>query len=102
VYELTYVKPDGRDGRMLFARNVDPAEGDLAKADRRELTKALGTDRFRYLDRSAAGEAGSDIPLRDYWRWMLAAVLGLLAVETVLSRRFGHHVAPGQQGGAGQ
>lgn len=80
---------------LLFARAVDPAEGDLAKADRNELATALGTAEFTYVDRGQAETdvTGDDALARrsEYWRVLLLAAVAVLAVEVFLAQRFGHY-----------
>lgn len=96
VYTLTLTTPDGAERSLPFARNVEPAEGDLEKAaaDRAELARLLGTEEFAYLDRTAPAPALAEVPpAREYWRWALAAILGALALEVFLAQRFGHYPA---------
>ena len=93
VYELSYASPTGRQERMVFARNVDPAEGDLAKATQQRIASTLGPA-STYVDRAgSAGGAGdpADAGAREYWRWLLVMAVGVLALEVVLAQRFGHY-----------
>jgi hypothetical protein len=69
-----------------FSVNLDPAEGDLARFDPELLPAQLRREKV-----DAAADAG---PLAggetaSYFRWLLAAVLGLLAVESCLAWLFG-------------
>ncbi|MBS3733984.1 MAG: BatA domain-containing protein [Phycisphaerae bacterium] len=77
---------------VAFARNVAPSEGDLTPAGG-EAVRDAGGDDVIYTARDATGspEALVRAPDKPYWKWVLAAMLGLLAVETVLARRFGHY-----------
>ncbi len=93
TYEMAFELPDGTKSRVFFARNVDPAEGDLAMASRTDLATALGSDTFRYTRRSADSTAtlASAGEQKEYWKWAIGAVLALLAIETWLAQRFGHY-----------
>ena len=53
IYELALAGPGGPAGTILHARNANPDEGDLAKADRGELAAAIGSEKFEYVDRTA-------------------------------------------------
>ncbi|MFW6133796.1 MAG: VWA domain-containing protein, partial [Planctomycetota bacterium] len=92
AYALRFMR-GGRDVAVAaFARNVDPDEGDLAPGGRQSVAAVIGGE-YVYTARDATGSPDvllSD-PQREYWTWALAAMLGLLAVETVLARRFGHY-----------
>lgn len=102
VYELTLPgggESDRAEGPAVIrlARNIDPAEGDLAKATRGELTAAVGSEAYTYIDRNKASASAPGMePLREYWRWLLLAVLLLAALEVFLGQRFGHYTTPRQ------
>ena len=93
IYSLTLMMPDGSHSEILTARNVDPAEGDLAPGHRGDLAAALGSDEFGYerrlgADTAAGIQAGTK---KEYWIWALAAMLVLMALEIFLGQRFGHY-----------
>ncbi|KPK82746.1 MAG: hypothetical protein AMJ81_09340, partial [Phycisphaerae bacterium SM23_33] len=98
IYHLTLL--DAREGpieEVLFARNPDPAEGDLHISTREEIAAAIGTDQFRYTQPLVAEKRAASIELgakREYWIWALIAMLVILALEIVLGQRFGHYTAP--------
>jgi hypothetical protein len=100
VYELKFALPDKTERRILFSRHSDPAESDLAKADKAEIERAVGQDHVYQgglaTATAAVGRSGSD---KAYWWILLAMVLGGLGVEIVLAQRFGHYapVAAGSQ-----
>ncbi|MCD4826135.1 MAG: hypothetical protein K8S55_16210, partial [Phycisphaerae bacterium] len=92
VYRMTFTRPDQTVSEVLFARNPDPTEGDLTPGGRDELTAALGNGDYVYISRGdTSGEDEEDIAeKKDYWIWLVAALLVLLATETYLARKFGH------------
>jgi hypothetical protein len=64
----------------------------LAPGSHGDLTGALGGGDYTFIDRSqpAAGDLDDAIAEKQYWIWLLGALLALLALETYLARRFGH------------
>ncbi len=92
-YTLELKLPDATARTVLFARSVDPAEGDLACGREAALAAALGSDAFTYVDHTRARAAvGQQAEARkEYWTWALAALAVLLALETFLGQRFGHY-----------
>ena len=79
----------------VFAVNVDPKEGDLAKLSETELRRGLLADvpfqlhgdghRLAAQPESVAKRSGG------LAKPLLYLLLGLLLLETYLARRFGHH-----------
>jgi len=109
VYEVTLLDASGQGVEdILYARNLDPAEGDLrtvvaeagatdTRECRRALAKAVGTEAFRYEQPLDAEEiedlqAGSK---KEYWLWALVAMLVLMALEIFLAQKFGHYTTAG-------
>ena len=93
VYVLEMQMPDETSQQVLFARNVDPAEGDLAPGGREAVETAFDSKDFSYVHRAAAGrqeEARSETR-NEYWLLAAMAALAVLAVETFLGRKFGHY-----------
>ena len=93
IYSLQVGLADTSVEEVLLARNADGAEGILAPGGREDLAAALGGSDFAYEKRTGAAElaevrSGSD---KEYWIWAVAALLTLLAVETVLGQKFGHY-----------
>jgi hypothetical protein len=78
---------------VLFARNPDPSEGVLTPLGEDALRKAFEQEDLVYVKRSGEEETASVVTGQDneYWTWALAAMLALMAVETVLAQRFGHY-----------
>jgi hypothetical protein len=82
-------RAEGGSWSRLVAVNLDPAESDLAAIDPEELASAV-----RPEDGVRAVRRGEPAPTREehedrqaFWRYLLVAVLGLLAAETLLSNR---------------
>ena len=94
VYTLTLRDAGGaKVEEMLYARNIDPAEGDLRIAGDDEVAAALGTEKFRHEKRllATASESVETKPKKEYWTWAIVAMLIVLALETFLGQRFGHY-----------
>jgi hypothetical protein len=93
IYTLELTPPAGAARRLLLARNLDPDEGELTPGGRTGLAAAFGSDEFRYVPRTGPRPADTAAmeDRRDLWKWALAALLVLLAAETLLARRFGHY-----------
>lgn len=93
VYALKFELPDGSSTAALFARNVDPDEGDLKPGLREGITTAFGSDEFVYERRGPAVlEKTYTLLGNEYWTWALVAVLALMAAEVFLAQRFGHYI----------
>jgi hypothetical protein len=97
-YTLELSLPDQTTRQAIFARTVDPAEGDLACGREPVLAAAFGSEEFLYIDRTAAhpGSVAKAQPQKEYWTWALAILALVLAAETFLGQRFGHYMAPGR------
>ncbi|MBI5397248.1 MAG: VWA domain-containing protein, partial [Verrucomicrobia bacterium] len=92
VYEMT-LEGHGEQRADVFARNVDPAEGELAKADPAAIAAALGDAPVRLMPNLATAE----LDLREkgrgkeFWKYVLIALLAVLVVEQMMARRFTHY-----------
>jgi hypothetical protein len=88
-YELTLTRRDGGSDPLLFAANVDPAEGDLKRVDRRTLERSLAGSNVKVV------LAGQSLALADsgqqteVWQYLLWLVVAVLAGEQVLGWFFG-------------
>jgi hypothetical protein len=93
LYELALTMGDRTEHRVLFSRHPDPRESQLVKATEAEAREAAGPG-CAYTPRMAVeGERPAEArPLKAFWWVFLAALLGVLAVETVLALRFGHYL----------
>jgi len=92
TYSLEMALPDQSSMRVLFARQVDPVEGDLAPGREQAVAAAFGADGLTYVDRQAAEapEIADAASQKEYWMWALAVLAALMALETYLAQRFGH------------
>jgi hypothetical protein len=81
----------------VFAVNVDPEEGDLTRIDVQELRQLVPELKFR-LEREKGGEKTLKATERgpeanELWRYALWALLGVLAIESLLAMTFGRRAA---------
>lgn len=85
---------DGGEAPDYFAVTIEPGEGDLAKFSAEELSgpNALGVpvrttrpDLAREVLQVDGGVGGA----QEFWKHVLVAVLGLLALESILAAAFG-------------
>jgi hypothetical protein len=91
VYLLRLSTPEGVPYQRPQARNVDPREGDLVRADPQKILEAAPGSTF---DRGEAGLREAEEGDRsELWRTLLYALLLFALVETFLAWRFGHHAA---------
>ncbi len=92
VYELALAN-DGTQRTDRFARNVDPAEGDLVKADSASIAAALGDAPVKLMPDLATAELDLREQRRgkEFWKYALLALLAVLAIEQTLARRFTHY-----------
>lgn len=84
--------PGGRVEAEYFAVVLDPAEGDLARFTAEELQGSLSVPvrPVRHeLAREAVANDGGAVSSREYWREVMAALIALLALESVLAAWFG-------------
>ncbi len=94
-YTLSLTMPDASQTDLFFARNVNPDEGNLEPGGRKLITRALGSEEFKYVSRLTAGST-ADVQTKEqkeYWLAMLIGLIGLLTIETFLAQRFGHYNA---------
>jgi anti-sigma-K factor RskA len=92
TYSLELALPDQTARQVLFARQVDPVEGDLTPGREPAIAAAVGTERLTYIDKQAseAAQVAKADAQKEYWMWALALLAALLAMETYLAQRFGH------------
>ncbi len=93
AYALSVRAPAGDREEVLFARNVEPVEGDLAPGGEAAIAAAFGSEDFRYRRMLAAQASGpiGERSDREYWPWIMGALAALLGVELLLGQRFGHY-----------
>jgi len=92
AYVVSVTASGGREAAAVFARNADPAEGDLTPGGR-SAVEAVAPEGFLYTRRNPDGnpQALWTRPRKEYWVWALAAMLAMVGLETVLAQRFGHY-----------
>lgn len=83
-YEVTLSRLDGSAVPTLYAANVDPTEGNLARVDRSRLQEQLG-DAATIVAGGPAFAAGSEGAKQEYSLHVLFAILGVLGVEQFLA-----------------
>jgi hypothetical protein len=91
-YAVRLKTPQGEDFTRVYAMNVQPSEGDLARADLGRLERAVPGSRVERGGGDAALGAG-DSDRSEFWRALVVALIAIAAVETLLAWRFGHHAA---------
>jgi hypothetical protein len=108
IYTLTLQTPLAKQD-YYFARNVDPAEGDLTidgidatgpkagqldpEKRKKVVADAFGSSDLQYEMRGTGASATQAVnkPQHDYFLWALVAMLVLMAAEVYLAQRFGHY-----------
>ena len=90
VYRIAVGSPMNRT--FAVGMNLDPAESDLAKLDRDTLAGNLGHWDCHYVTQWQPGRtaARQDDRRSDVYRYLLAALLVLLLVESLLAWKFAH------------
>ena len=91
IYELKLTPQDTPDQTrtVVFAANIDPAEGDLTPADRGVLQRDLEETGAQFVDGGSyleRGDAGGRVEL---WRALAIALLVVLCAEQLLAWVFG-------------
>jgi len=79
---------DERTASLLFAANVDAAEGRLARVDTEDLQKKLG-EKVKLVQGQASLEAGAAGARSEFWRSVLIALVAVLLLEQFLAWTFG-------------
>jgi hypothetical protein len=98
VYSLRLKRPGTEEMQIFYARNPDPAEGELKPGGQTALTAALGSEDFVYRP-VKSGDAFGLVEAqtkKEYWKYAVAALLAVLALEVFLGQRFGHYTAGGR------
>jgi hypothetical protein len=87
-YELALAVRGGEKQTVLFAGNVDPAEGDLRRANVDAMQRELQDANVQFL--SGAGSTLGGIGAQmEMWKYILWILVGLLMGEQVLGWLFG-------------
>ncbi|MDX1944385.1 MAG: BatA domain-containing protein [Pirellulaceae bacterium] len=88
-YDLKLTRRDGSDEHVLFAANVDPAEGNLTRADRATLDKEFAGSNVRILTALSGGSLADAGSQTEIWWYLLWALVGILCAEQLLGWFFG-------------
>ena len=76
---------------LLFAANIDPFEGDLARADVQQLQRKLGDSKVSFISAEDLTNINIDDARIHLWPLALALLVGVLALEQFLGWRFGRN-----------
>jgi len=90
VYSMRLKTPEGIDFELPFALNVDPAEGDLRRAEVTRLVEPLPGARVERAGDEGVFDTGES-DRSEFWRTLVYALVACAALETLLAWRFGHH-----------
>lgn len=82
-YEIELTPTDGGEPEgVLFAANVDAAEGALERVDLKAVENAMGDTPVKIVAASASlMELGATKARSEYWRWALYVLLAFLCLE---------------------
>ena len=87
-YDLKLSTRSGGLESILYAANVDPAEGDLRRADIPDLERKLRAAGVQFVGGAGAGLGGLGAQL-EIWKYLLWLLIALLLGEQVLGWLFG-------------
>jgi hypothetical protein len=87
-YEVKLIRRNASPETVLFAANVDPAEGDLKRVDQTQLKKNLG-DKVEIITVAKLGALDSTGTSSELWWLLLWGVVALLCSEQLLAWWFG-------------
>lgn len=88
-YELKLARRDGGDDTLLFAANVDPAEGNLKRLDRRSLERELAGTNVKLVAASQAAALADVGQQTEVWWYLLWVAVAVLSGEQLLGWFFG-------------
>jgi len=88
-YELKLARRDGGADIVLFAANVDPTEGDLKRANREAMQRALAGTNVEIVSGSRAQSLEGAAAQTEIWWYLLWGVVAVLAGEQLLGWFFG-------------
>ena len=80
---------DGGADSVLFSANVDPTEGDLKRADREAMERALAGTNVEIVSGSRAQSLEGAAAQTEVWWYLLWGVVAVLAGEQLLGWFFG-------------
>jgi hypothetical protein len=88
-YELKLARREGGADAVLFAANVDPAEGDLKRVNRQAFERSLGGANVKIVSASEAELLADAAQQTEVWWYLLWIVVAVLAGEQLLGWFFG-------------
>jgi hypothetical protein len=88
-YELLLARNDGYDEKVLFAANADPTEGDLSRADMRDLRDRIGDAPVKISSTSNVSELTAAGAQQQLWKYLLLIAVIVLCGEQLLAWAFG-------------
>jgi hypothetical protein len=88
-YELLLARNDGYDEKVLFAANADPTEGDLARADLKDIKDRIGDAPVVISATSNVGELTAAGAQQQLWKYLLLIAVVVLCGEQLLAWSFG-------------
>ncbi|MHB1157632.1 MAG: BatA domain-containing protein [Phycisphaerales bacterium] len=88
-YRLTVGRHDGGPAMMLFAANIDPTEGDLARMDQPSLARQLENTKVKIVTAAQYSDQGEEGGKSELWRPLAMILLVVLAAEQSLAWWFG-------------
>lgn len=88
-YEIGMKRRDGGADAMLFAANVDPSEGNLKRADRRQLERELAGTNVQIISAAQSQSLADAGTQTEIWWYLLWGVVAVLSGEQVLGWFFG-------------
>lgn len=86
-YEMTLNRVDGQRENVLFAANIENAEGQLARVDETQLTSMLG-EQVQLVEATPLHRLDPASARVELWKWVLAAVVLVLCAEQILAWGF--------------
>ncbi|MEX0776884.1 MAG: BatA domain-containing protein [Phycisphaeraceae bacterium] len=88
-YSVALTKHGGEAETLLFAANIDPAEGQLQRANTDALQQQLGDARVQIIRGKASLTQATVTAGLEVWTWILLVLAGVLCVEQLLAWAFG-------------
>lgn len=88
-YEVKLIRKDGASEPVLFAANVDPAEGNLKRADVEGMKRELAGTNVQILSIDQAQDLAGSGSQTEMWWYLLWGVVIVLCGEQVLGWFFG-------------
>ena len=86
---MALTRTDGTPEKVLFAANVDAAEGDLKRVDQRLLRRDLGDARVEIVRGAELAGLAAERAKGELWPYVLGALVLLLCTEQFLGWLFG-------------